>query len=202
MTTANDVARFIVQSAAQQGRTLTTMQLQKLLYYSQGFSLAWDGVALFDEPLEAWTHGPVVPAVWGKAAGVRRVVDWPSGNVGALSVSQRETVRAVVEELGQLDGEELRELSHREPPWLEARGDAPDGASSSNRINLDTMRAYFGQLGGAEHKRIPEDTMTQMRRLIEHYTVEEVRRMRNPQRVSQADLDAWLMADGLQARGA
>jgi uncharacterized phage-associated protein len=35
------------------------MKLQKLLYYCQGWHLAWDGEPLFGEEFEAWLSGPV-----------------------------------------------------------------------------------------------------------------------------------------------
>ena len=35
----------------------TTMKLQKALYYCQGWHLAWDGVPLFEERIEAWASG-------------------------------------------------------------------------------------------------------------------------------------------------
>jgi len=37
---------------------------QKLLYYSQGVHLKLFGEPLFDDEIEAWEFGPVVPPVW------------------------------------------------------------------------------------------------------------------------------------------
>lgn len=54
-----DVALYILES---QGR-MTHMKLQKLRYYSQGWSLAWDGVPIFDEEIRAWANGPVIPVL-------------------------------------------------------------------------------------------------------------------------------------------
>lgn len=42
---------------------MTNMKLQKMLYYQQGLHLAYFGTPLFDEDLEAWMYGPVVPSV-------------------------------------------------------------------------------------------------------------------------------------------
>ena len=63
----NDVVRFIVNAGDtfEDGDSISNMKLQKLLYYCQGFHLAsFEGAALFDEKVEAWEHGPVVPVVW------------------------------------------------------------------------------------------------------------------------------------------
>lgn len=35
-----------------------------MLYYQQGFHLAYFGTPLFDEEIEAWMYGPVVPCVF------------------------------------------------------------------------------------------------------------------------------------------
>ena len=43
---------------------LTHLKLQKLLYNAQGMSLAINNKPLFEEPLEAWQHGPVVDSVY------------------------------------------------------------------------------------------------------------------------------------------
>lgn len=40
------------------------MKLQKLLYYVQGFHIAVFNRPLFNEDIEAWMYGPVVPAVY------------------------------------------------------------------------------------------------------------------------------------------
>lgn len=43
---------------------MTTMKLEKLTYYCQAWSLAWDDVPLFDEEFEAWANGPVCPQLF------------------------------------------------------------------------------------------------------------------------------------------
>lgn len=43
---------------------VSNLKLQKLLYYAQGIYLSLNNELLFDEPIEAWKHGPVVPSVY------------------------------------------------------------------------------------------------------------------------------------------
>jgi len=45
IVSVHDVTGYILDD-----RTMTGLKLQKLLYYSQAWSLVWDGVALFEEP--------------------------------------------------------------------------------------------------------------------------------------------------------
>ncbi len=43
---------------------LTNLKLVKLMYISQGLSLAFFDKPLFDEGIEAWMYGPVVPSIY------------------------------------------------------------------------------------------------------------------------------------------
>jgi hypothetical protein len=54
-----DVAEYILRQHGE----MSTMKLQKLLYYCQGWSLAWTGEPLFPEDFEAWASGPVCRAL-------------------------------------------------------------------------------------------------------------------------------------------
>jgi uncharacterized phage-associated protein len=48
---------------------MSNLKLQKLMYYAQGFSLVLFNKPLFPERIEAWIHGPVIPAVYHKYKG-------------------------------------------------------------------------------------------------------------------------------------
>ena len=54
MTTAYEIASHIRSRHEFSGE----IQMHKLLYYAQAWSLAWDGVPLFDGRIEAWKNGP------------------------------------------------------------------------------------------------------------------------------------------------
>lgn len=57
-TTVFDVAEYILEQHGE----MTSMKLQKLVYYCQAWHLAWSDEPLFRESIEAWANGPVVPA--------------------------------------------------------------------------------------------------------------------------------------------
>jgi uncharacterized phage-associated protein len=60
-----DIANFFIQaSARQEENDMTNLKLNKLLYYAQGVFLARAGRPLFADDIEAWSFGPVVPAVY------------------------------------------------------------------------------------------------------------------------------------------
>ncbi len=71
----SDIANYFiwrVNAHEEFGENITNLQLQKLLYYAQGFNVAWYGRPLFLQPIEAWVHGPVVRDLYLPVSAVRR----------------------------------------------------------------------------------------------------------------------------------
>jgi uncharacterized phage-associated protein len=62
---------FIARSSELNENDLTNLKLQKLLFYTQADRLKKHGQMMFDEPIEAWSYGPVVSSVyhWLKGCG-------------------------------------------------------------------------------------------------------------------------------------
>jgi len=130
---ASDVARYILRRAG----PMTTLKLQKLVYYAQAWSLAWDGVPLFSDPIEAWEHGPVVRSLFESHRG-RRWIRRIEGSEAALSPDQQDTVDAVLERYGLLTAEVLSELTHAETPWRAAR---QNGDTAT--VEWEALRTYY-----------------------------------------------------------
>lgn len=67
MLTCFDVADyFLAHCDEESGDIISNLKIQKLTYYAQGFSLVLLGKPLFNEKIEAWMHGPVVPELYRK----------------------------------------------------------------------------------------------------------------------------------------
>jgi uncharacterized phage-associated protein len=61
---AHDVAAAIIRMTEGNGKPISNLQLQKLLYLCQ-FAYAWEhGSLMFENRIEAWQYGPVVPEVY------------------------------------------------------------------------------------------------------------------------------------------
>lgn len=58
------IAKWFVAWAEADEADLSNLKLQKLLYYAQGHHLGAYGKPLFNEPVQAWAHGPVVSNVY------------------------------------------------------------------------------------------------------------------------------------------
>lgn len=130
MTQAIDVLKYINETAHPTGE----VQYQKFLYYVQAWSLTWDGVPMFDDDIEAWAMGPVVPAV--------RHCRHMRGESG-LTDDQKATVDAVVSHYKQWTGGSLSHRTHAEGPWREARAGLPDRAPSNAKVSHDAMRREY-----------------------------------------------------------
>lgn len=139
MAHIRDVGQYIVELVP----NVDKMKLYKLCYFSQGWSLAWTGQPLFDEPFEAWKKGPVPRALWQKD--VYSISEIPGGNSASLTTKAQEIIHRVVEFYQNYDSNELSELSHKKA-WQEARRDIPVHAASREVLSLSTMREEFTDL--------------------------------------------------------
>jgi uncharacterized phage-associated protein len=141
MASVLDVAATILRK---RGR-MTTMKLQKLAYYSQAFSLVWDGKPLFQERFEAWASGPVCPAL-------HRVIHWhftvteediPGGDPSRIKKKQMETIDAVLKHYGGKPTDHLLMLTQIESPWKDARDGYSPGEDCTKVITWDSMKEYY-----------------------------------------------------------
>ncbi|TNE42728.1 MAG: DUF4065 domain-containing protein [Alphaproteobacteria bacterium] len=62
--TASHIANYMLQRAFDEDRDVSPMKLLKLVYIAYGWGLAVLDRKLFDEPIYAWAHGPVVRSLY------------------------------------------------------------------------------------------------------------------------------------------
>lgn len=146
MTTANDYGQSILTRLAS-GRGLETVKLQKLLYFIQGWSLAsWDKPA-FEEEIQAWKLGPVVPEVYkhhASKAFVGKDSDL-GGSTDRLSQGENSLVDFVVANYGSVGAFDLADYTH-EPnsPWFRATfPEGGQGAVFYAPIPQEDIKRYF-----------------------------------------------------------
>lgn len=152
MLRALSVAKELVKFsfAGDEKDPLTNLRLQKLLYYSQAWSLVLRESELFPEEIEAWRWGPVVPAVYSRLPDSQGSSQIPLSmfeNAPALAAEEADLVRSVWEAYNQYSALQLSRMTHQETPWLRAWGNRPtDGTASGNDpIRVDDLEEYFGK---------------------------------------------------------
>ena len=144
MVSVFDVAKYILEK---QG-PVSTWKLQKLCYYAQAWSIAWTDNPIFQEDFEAWANGPVCPVLYAAHKGkyLVKADDIFSGDSSNLTAEQKDDIDVVLKHYGPWDPYTLREQTHSEEPWKEARGNMPEGVRSNSRITKQSMGAYYGSL--------------------------------------------------------
>jgi len=121
---------------------LSSFRLQKLLYYAQAISVVFKPEPIFIDLPEAWANGPAYPEVYYKNKD--RLIDNSLGDL--LTNEEREVVDCVLECFGRYDGDTLVEITHREDPWIKARGNLPPEAPSNEIITLESIIEYFSKI--------------------------------------------------------
>ena len=137
---ALDIAKLLIQKAAADGggELLTNLKLQKLLYYEQGFHLAYFGSPLFDEKIEAWQYGPVVPDVYNhfKHYG-KNVIEPEECGVQITGKEECALFDEVYSVYGKYSAFGLMNMTHSETPW------ASTNVGVGSEISLQKMTDFF-----------------------------------------------------------
>jgi uncharacterized phage-associated protein len=141
MPVVQDIAAYILTKQGQ----LAAMKLQKLVYYTQAWSLVWDDAPLFSETIEAWANGPVTPALYNQHKG-QFVVTTIDGTPSHLTPNQQETIDKVLEFYGDKSSQWLSDLTHQEDPWIQARKGLKAGERGNQEISLASMAEYYSSL--------------------------------------------------------
>jgi len=142
MVSVFDVAAYIL---AKQG-PLTTMKLQKLVYYAQAWSLVWDERPLFRHRIEAWANGPVIPALYRIHKGQFKVRRLPKGDRRRIRGAAQKTLDAVIAYYGKKSSQWLSNLAHSERPWKDARKGLSPRTRGNREIKHGAMAWYYSSL--------------------------------------------------------
>ncbi len=124
MARVRDVAAYIISKL----RSVDVMKLQKLLYYSQAWSL-------------------VARRVFKTYQGQYKVSCALEGDKTSLTEDEGGTVDAILRFYGDKEGFYLSELTHKEDPWMDARKGLAPGDKSDREITKASMRDYYSSLG-------------------------------------------------------
>ncbi len=140
-----DVAKYILENTGE----ISTYKLQKLCYYSQAWNLVWHDIPLYDSPIMAFAHGPVIKELYDYHKGQFSI---KSSDIkkcklsNILTDNEKDTINRVLQFYGNKTAQWLSDLTHMEEPWKNARKGIPDGQPSSEVISLNDMMEYYSSL--------------------------------------------------------
>jgi uncharacterized phage-associated protein len=148
MSTARTVAASLVNLSYEKQSPISNLKLQKLLYYSQAWYLAFFAQPLFPEEIEAWVHGPVVPEIF-RMYRDNKWADIPQPLHRIIPDEIRGHLEEVWRAYGNMSASDLERLTHSERPWQDVRAGIDSDVSCRAVITKESMRQYyFSRLNG------------------------------------------------------
>lgn len=144
---ASTIAKwFLAWADFEEEGALSNLKLQKLLYYAKGHYMAThDGRPLFEDAMQAWSHGPVVPSVYHEyKTNGSNAIDASNLNFRFTEVDDDTSVQleSVWETFGSKSAWKLREMTHQESPWVESFRDGERNVEISD----DALMKHFSAL--------------------------------------------------------
>ncbi len=134
---AEAIANHILDVASETATALTQMQVIKLAYIAHGWNLALKEKPLFDDPVQAWDHGPVIPDLYHAFKSFKKkpvtskakIFDIVDGklqltepSINDLDDNERafvdQLIRKILSSYGHLTAWQLRDITHMPgTPW-------------------------------------------------------------------------------------
>lgn len=137
-TAAIKIAEYIVTQACEKGDPVSNLKLQKLLYYVQGEALKTHGEPAFDESIEAWNYGPVVPEVYEKFRIFGAGPIFRKYETSSIIGETKDVIDRVIATYGGYSAWELVQETHKDgTPWSEAV------KNGKIKISIRSMQEFF-----------------------------------------------------------
>ena len=145
MYTIFDIANWFLKK-----EEMDHKKLQKLCYYAQAWSLAINNKPIADCKFEAWAHGPVCRTLW-EELNIFTYNTIPQNTLSekASEIADEEStelLERVWETYQDFNGYQLEMLTHREDPWIKARGNIPELRKCTNVISDKEMAVFYRSL--------------------------------------------------------
>ncbi len=122
---------------------MTNLRLNKLMYFTQAWSLVLHDKPLFREAIEAWQLGPVIPSVYRKyrTCGKNPIVEVdPSFSLDMLSYDEQQLLFAVMARYGEYSTHGLVDITHKPgSPWDQAF------SHGIQTIQVEDIKAFFSK---------------------------------------------------------
>ncbi|BDR56995.1 Panacea domain-containing protein [Xylocopilactobacillus apis] len=137
--------------------SMTPKKLQKMVYYAYAWTLTLmnDSVdnlknKLFDAPIEAWVHGPVVKDLYQRYSNYGyNVIDSNdlSHQDSLDKIKQNPDIEDILQQVNDVYGgynaNELESITHQQFPWQHAREGLSPLEATSNIITDEDMYRYY-----------------------------------------------------------
>ena len=140
-----DVASYILKIYKKK-YPMTAFKLQKLVYYSQAWSVAWYEQRIFRNPIFAWYSGPTEKHLYKHHKGLFYVYEITCGDLLNISRRDKSVINRVVAFYGGKTAQWLCDLTSMEKPFTEAREGLDTCERGDSEISLSSMHEYYSSL--------------------------------------------------------
>lgn len=155
-----DVARYIINYSNNREYGISNLKLQKLLYFVQAEFLAFsdEKTPCFDEEIEAWGFGPVVPCVYQEykqfgSASIPTIEeyyemsdDWEmvkrKFTDSCILNNHKNLIDEIVDGFSEYSATALVNITHQQKPWSDVYEEGMNQIITKNSI-----RRYFEEDG-------------------------------------------------------
>lgn len=156
----DDVARYVINYSNKKGYAISNLKLQKILYFIQAKFLNENDSPCFDEDIEAWSFGPVVPQIYreykeygaGHIPPIEKYYCFGSGLFDFKEIkyddtiicdTDKEQINSMVDNCSRHSATDLVNITHHQSPWIDAY--VPH---LNNVISKESIKAYFRSKNG------------------------------------------------------
>lgn len=145
----NDLCDYIITRCTEANVGLNTLKLQKLVYYTQAWFLAFYDEPLIKNSFMAWVHGPVCREIYDRFKDSKSLYSeitladiLPTFTYESVApyVSH---INSILEVYSGFSGSQLEEMSHNETPWIVARKGYSQFQRCEVEIDNEIMKSYF-----------------------------------------------------------
>ena len=129
---ASDVSSFFIRKG------VSSLKLQKLLYYAQIWFFVIYKKHLFNDKIQGWIYGPAIYSVWNTFKYMKKNSTIPKSRANDVDLKQVEDfLNELWQAYGHLSSAELVDLTHNELPWLSSRNGLLKDQPGDNEVIID-----------------------------------------------------------------
>ncbi|MCQ2743480.1 MAG: DUF4065 domain-containing protein [bacterium] len=150
-----DVSRYIINYSNSKEEGISNLKLQKILYFVQAYFLIKKKNICFNDRIEAWGFGPVIPKAYHEykqfgGGNIPKIkfyfivsddiwdIEKKKYNDEIISKPDKKLINDVVNKFENYTATQLVELTHHQTPWIEAYEKGCD-----TEITIDSIKEYF-----------------------------------------------------------
>lgn len=137
MYSALTIARYIIDRETAQNRPVSNLRLQKLLYFIQAKFLISKGTPCFNDSIEAWDFGPVVPIVYHQfkfygSSSIPCISEHT--NTVKIASEDKQLIDTTLDQCAKYSTSSLVSITHQQQPWLNSYNNLFDKTISNHAI--------------------------------------------------------------------